>query len=63
VLRSHYVVCNELLATIKEHHGWLKEQCSTHKLKMKLRTEGGPLGAIALVKLQVQVDETSKVEC
>ena len=40
------LVCKELLATIKEHHGWSKEQCSTHSLKTKLQpvgAEGGPL--------------------
>jgi len=35
------LVRKELLATIKEHHGWSREQCSHRNLKMKLQ----PIGA------------------
>ena len=51
------LVRKELLTTIKAHHGRSKEVCGTRNLKMKLQPVGaevGPLGAIALVKLQIR---------
>jgi len=60
------LVRKELLPVIKDHQGWTKDDTTTRNLKMEAQpigAEGGPLGATALVKLLVQVDETGKAEC
>ena len=55
----------ELLPMIREKLGWSKEQCHAHNLPLDVQpigASGRPLGAIALVLLPIEVEETGASE-
>ena len=50
---------------IREKLGWSKEQCHAHNLPLDVQpigASGSPLGAIALVSLPIEVEETGASE-
>ena len=55
----------ELLPMIREKLGWSKEQCHAHNLSLDVQPIGAsvkPLGAIALVSLPIEIEETGASE-